>query len=78
MIKPSSLIGTWDYVNGTISGKMVYSDYGNFTIKIPSKTPFGDFELQGSWGSPGHSLLTLCYESWGCDWSYLEDGTTSD
>lgn len=66
MIKPSSLIGTWNYVNGTISGKMVFSDYGNYSIIIPSKTPFGDYELQGSWGSPGHSLLTLCYETQSC------------
>jgi hypothetical protein len=79
MIKPSSLIGTWNYVNGTISGKMVYSDYGNFTLKIPSKTPFGDYILLGSWGSQdgGHNLLTLCYETQSCVNNPLIDVTTN-
>jgi hypothetical protein len=66
MIKPHAMIGTWDYVNGTISGKIVYSDYGNFTLTVPSKTPFGDYKLEGSWGSLGHNLLTLCYQYSGC------------
>ena len=44
MAKPHAMIGVWDYVNGTISGKMVYSDYGNFTLKIPNKTAFGDYK----------------------------------
>ena len=66
MIKPHAMIGTWDYVNGTISGKIVYSDYGNFTLKIPSKTAFGDYKVEGSWGSLGHNLLTLCYPYGGC------------
>lgn len=66
MAKPSAMIGTWDYVNGTISGKIVYSDYGNFTLKIPSKTAFGDYRLEGSWGNLGHNLLTLCYPYGSC------------
>jgi len=66
MIKPHAMIGTWDYVNGTISGKIVYSDYDNFTLKIPSKTAFGDYKLEGSWGSLGHNLSTLCYPYGGC------------
>jgi hypothetical protein len=61
MAKPHAMIGTWDYVNGTFVGKIVFSDYGNFTLKIPSKTAFGDYKLEGSWGSLGHNLLTLCY-----------------
>ena len=41
MAKPHALIGTWNYVNESkaqgisISGKIVYSDYGNFTLIIP-------------------------------------------
>jgi hypothetical protein len=60
MAKPSSMIGTWDYINGTILGKIILSDYGNFTLKIPNKTVFGDYTLQGSWGSIGNKVLE-CY-----------------
>jgi hypothetical protein len=67
MAKPHVLIGTWDYVNGTISGKIVYSDYGNFTLTIPSKTAFGDYKLEGSWGSLGPNILTQCFGVGGCE-----------
>ncbi|MGA9154837.1 MAG: hypothetical protein WBZ36_29990 [Candidatus Nitrosopolaris sp.] len=67
MIKPHILIGTWNYVNGTISGKIVYSDYGNFTLTIPSKTAFGDYKLEGSWGSLGPNILTRCFGVGGCE-----------
>jgi hypothetical protein len=66
MAKPHAMIGTWDYVNGTRVGKMVYSDYGNFTLKIPNKTAFGDYKLEGSWGSLGPNILTLCYQYASC------------
>jgi hypothetical protein len=45
---------------------MVYSDYGNFTLKIPNKTAFGDYKLEGSWGSLGPNILTLCYPYASC------------
>ena len=61
MAKPYALIGTWNYVNGSISGKIVYSDYGNFTLTVPTKNAFGDYKLQGSWGSMGYNILTQCY-----------------
>jgi hypothetical protein len=67
MAKPHAVIGTWDYINGTISGKIIFSDYGNFTLKIPNKTAFGEYQLQGSWGQDGgHNLLTLCYPDAAC------------
>jgi hypothetical protein len=66
MAKPHAMIGTWDYVNGTMVRKMVYSDYGNFTLKIPNKTAFGDYKLEGSWGSLGPNILTLCYQYASC------------
>lgn len=61
MAKPHALIGTWNYVNGTISGKIVYSDYGNFTLTVPTKNAYGDYKLQGSFGSMGPNILTQCY-----------------
>jgi hypothetical protein len=67
MIKPHAMIGVWDYVNGTYSGKIVYSDYGNFTLKIPNKTAFGDYKMDGSWGSMGPNILTECYPYGSCE-----------
>jgi hypothetical protein len=67
MAKPRALIGTWNYVNGTISGKIVYSDYGNFTLTIPTKNALGDYKLEGSWGSLGTNILTECYPYGDCE-----------
>ena len=69
--KPHALIGTWNYVNessigNTISGKIVYSDYGNFTLTIPSKNAFGDYKMEGSFGSMKPDILTQCYPYGGC------------
>ena len=73
MAKPHVLVGTWNYVNESkesktipmtsfgISGKIVYSDYGNFTLTVPNHSGFGDYKLEGSWGTPSHSILTECY-----------------
>jgi hypothetical protein len=46
-----------------ISGKIVYSDYGNFTLTVPNRSGFGDYKLEGSWGyqPQGHNILTECY-----------------
>ena len=48
-------------------GKIVYSDYGNFTLTIPVKNIYGDYKLEGSWGSMGPGLLTECYSNGNCD-----------
>ena len=70
MAKPQVLVGTWNYVNEStstmskrpdISGKIVYSDYGNFTLTVPNHSGFGDYKLEGSWGSPQGNILTECY-----------------
>ena len=54
MAKPHVLVGTWNYVNSSssrlgsiISGKIVYSDYGNFTLTVPNHSGFGDYPLEG-------------------------------
>ena len=64
MAKPHVLIGTWDYVNesavgNTISGKIVYSGYGNSTLTAPTKNAFGDYKLEGSFGTQGHTDRVL-------------------
>jgi hypothetical protein len=77
MAKPQMLVGTWNYLNEsttttmTISGKIVYSDYGNFILTVPSKTAFGDYILEGSWGSQRHNILTECYAVGACENSTL-------
>jgi hypothetical protein len=55
------LVGTWHYVNGTYSGIIKYDKIGDFNLTIPSKTGFGDYTLEGSWGYVGHNILTQCY-----------------
>ena len=69
MAKPHMLVGTWHYLNessmglgstSTISGKIVYSDYGNFTLTVPNHSGFGDYTLEGR-GYQGHNILTECY-----------------
>lgn len=67
MAKPHALLGTWDYVNGTYSGRIVYSDYGNFTLTIPTKNAIGNYKLEGSWGSLGPNILTECYPYGSCE-----------
>jgi hypothetical protein len=69
MAHPPLLVGTWNSVNmsregSTISGKIVYSDYGNFTLTVPN--PGGDYTLEGSWGAPSQNILTECYAG-GCE-----------
>lgn len=70
MAKPHVLIGIWQYLNSsstsTISGVIKYSNYGNFTLTIPLNSPFGNYELIGSWGYHGHKILTECYAG-GCE-----------
>ena len=67
MAKPHALIGTWNYVNESkvqgisISGKIVYSDYGNFTLIIPTRNAFGDYKMESSFGSMKPDILTQCY-----------------
>jgi hypothetical protein len=59
------LVGAWHFVNKTASGHVVgtgtmtFDNGGNLTITYPSKTPFGDWTQQTSWGSDGHAL-TVC------------------
>jgi hypothetical protein len=65
--KPHTLLGTWNYMNGTYSGKIVYSDYGNFTLTIPTKNAFGNYKSEGSWGSLGPNILTECYPYGSCE-----------
>ena len=67
MAEPHVLVGTWNYVNETvskcpktmdgmsmsitgqaISGKIVYSKYGDFHLTVPNKSSFGDYKLEGS------------------------------
>ena len=55
------LIGTWNLVNETISGKIKYGGNGDFNMTIPNKTGFGDYRLEGSWGYIGHNQLTECF-----------------
>ena len=55
------LVETWHYVNGTYSGILKYDKIGDFNLTIPSKTGFGDYTLEGSWGYVGHNILTQCY-----------------
>lgn len=39
-------------------------------MTVPTKTGFGDYTLEGSWGCIGHNVLTLCYAG-GCENSTL-------
>jgi hypothetical protein len=82
MAKPHVLVGTWNYVNESksktmpmisseISGKIVYSDYGNFTLTVPNHSGFGDYTLQGSWGYVKPNVLTECYIG-GCENNILK------
>jgi hypothetical protein len=72
MAKPHALIGTWNYVNESkaqgisISGRIVYSDYGNFTLIIPTRNAFGDYKMEGSFGSMKPDILTQCYPYGAC------------
>lgn len=66
MTKPHVLVGTWNYVNGTYSGIIEYSKYGNFTLTVPNKSGFGDYKIEGSWGCIGHNILTQCFAG-GCE-----------
>jgi hypothetical protein len=44
-----------------ISGTMKFYKTGDLNMTVPSKTGFGDYALEGSWGYIGHHILTLCY-----------------
>ncbi|MGB8935914.1 MAG: hypothetical protein WCC17_12495 [Candidatus Nitrosopolaris sp.] len=39
---------------------------GYMKMTVPTKTGFGDYTLEGSWGYIGHHILTLCYAG-GCE-----------
>jgi hypothetical protein len=71
-----ALIGKWNFVNETsnnmaeISGTMNFANDGHLKVTVPSKTGFGDYTLEGSWGYIGHNILTQCYAG-GCENSTL-------
>ena len=69
------LVGNWDFVNETnrpgISGTMKFGANGDVNMTVPSKTAFGDYRLETSWGYIGHNILTQCMPSGGCENSTL-------
>jgi Tfp pilus assembly protein PilF len=66
------LVGKWNFVNQTdslqkppITGTFLFNNDGNMRMTVPSKTGFGDYTLDGSWGTPyfshSHHILTFGY-----------------
>jgi Tfp pilus assembly protein PilF len=64
------LVGKWNFVNQTdgktpITGTFLFNNDGTMRMTVPSKTGFGDYTLDGSWGTPyfSHSyhILTFGY-----------------
>jgi hypothetical protein len=67
-----TLVGKWNFVNQSstgandISGIMLFNDNGYMRTTVPSKTGFGDYTLESSWGVVPHHILTICYAG-GCE-----------
>ena len=64
------LVGKWNFVNESksgseIAGIFVFNNDGNMKMTVPSKTGFGDYVLESSWGTPyfnhSHPIVTFGY-----------------
>jgi hypothetical protein len=67
-----ALVGKWNFVNQSstgandISGTILFNNNGYSKMIVPSKTGFGDYSLESSWGVVPHHILTICYAG-GCE-----------
>jgi Tfp pilus assembly protein PilF len=65
-----ALVGKWNFVNQSqsgaeITGTFVFNNDGSMEMTVPSKTGFGSYVLQASWGTPyfsySHHVVTFVY-----------------